>query len=374
MDDLTAPETRIAAIMTKWLPKQVPGVGEVVISNVAWSKAAGFSADTIFVDAAWQRDGQAEHQGLVIRQQIVGHDLLHDAELRFQWEVMKALCQCSDLSVPTPGLIGIEEDAHVLGTPFLVMERLPGRIVPQHPNYNVGGWLHDMTPDDRNRVWRNGLAAMAAVHRIDWRDGFAALARGKEPGLSGFVDFIADWCHWGVAGREFPLVDAALDHLRKEMPHDAPINVLWGDPLASNTLFDDDGNVTGLIDWEMAALGPGEIDLAWWMLFDHLFSKGMNVTRLEGLPGRDETIEVYEAALGRPVSDLPYYEILTWLRMTMVSLRAVDRQVALGNFRAGSDAWSHNPSAQGLAERLGFPEIVVGQDFHDFIKQLMVRD
>lgn len=375
MSDLEAREQRLREVLSSWLPTRLPNVSDVTIATVDWPNAAGFSAETIFVDVDWRRDRQAEHRRLVLRRELRGHNLLHDAELRFQWNVMEALQRNGKLAVPTPKLIGIEEDESLLDTPFLVMERLPGRIVPQHPNYNASGWLHDLPLAERHAVWERGIEAMAAVNQLDWRDGFEALARGKEPGLRGFIDWLADWCDWACAGRDHPVARAAIAHLRANMPADAPIEVLWGDPIPANIMYDEDNRVVGLIDWEMAGLGPGEIDLAWWMLFDDLFSAGMHVPRLEGLPPREEVVAIYQAALGRPVRDLAYYEILTWLRMTLVSLRAVDRQVALGKFRADNDAWRNNPSAKGLAERLGMADAVtVGPDFFEFLKKLMARE
>jgi aminoglycoside phosphotransferase (APT) family kinase protein len=375
MSEQESREERVRAVLGGWLPEQVPGVSDVRFTRIDWPSAAGFSAETVLVDVDWKRDGQDEHRRLVLRRELRGHNLLHDAELGYQWNVMAALERNGKLGIPTPALIGIEEDESLLGTPFLVMERLPGRIVPQHPNYNAAGWLHDRPAADRHAVWARGIEAMAAVNRLDWRDGFEALARGKTPGLAGFIDWLADWCDWACAGRDHPVARAAIAHLRANMPANPPIEVLWGDPIPANIMYDEAGRVVGLIDWEMAGLGPGEIDLAWWMLFDDLFSAGMHVPRLEGLPSREEVVAIYERALGRPVSDLPYYEILTWLRMTLVSLRAVDRQVALGKFRAENDAWRNNPSARGLAERLGMADAVtVGPDFFEFLQKLMARE
>ena len=364
-------EQHIARVMEAWLPGRLVDAPTVSVSDVKVVTDAGFSAETIFLKAHRVSGDSNADEELVLRRQLRGHDLLHDAELRFQADVMEALHRQGGLPVATPDLVGLEEDESLLGTPFLVMERLPGRIVAQQPNYNKTGWLHDLPLSDRRRVWSNGIEAMAAVNRLDWRDGFDVMSRGKEPGLAGYVEWISDWARWAVADREFPLIEAAVTFLHTNMPEDPPIDVLWGDPIPANILYDREGEVAGLIDWEMAALGPGEIDLAWWMLFDDLFSSGMNVPRMEGLPSREETISIYERALGRQVSDLPYYEAISWLRMTLVSLRAVDRQVALGHFRAANNAWSNNPSSAGLAERVGAPDVEVGPDFFEFVTKLM---
>src|SRR3546814_17109789 len=94
-------------------------------------------------------------------------------------------------------------------------------------------------------------------------------------------------------------VDAALDYILQNKPAQAPVNVLWGDATPSNVMFDDEGKVKALIDWELATLGPAELDLAWWLYFDDLFSRRFGLQRLKGLPTREESIAIWEAAVGR---------------------------------------------------------------------------
>src|SRR3546814_15961891 len=78
-----------------------------------------------------------------------------------------------------------------------------------------------------------------------------------------------------------PITDAALAYVLDNRPSEAGVSVLWGDPTPSNTMFRPDGTVAALIDWELAALGPPEIDLAWWLYFDELFIITFGVKRLE---------------------------------------------------------------------------------------------
>jgi aminoglycoside phosphotransferase (APT) family kinase protein len=56
-------------------------------------------------------------------------------------------------------------------------------------------------------------------------------------------------------------------------------------------------------------------------------SRRFGVTRLPGLPSRDETIAIYEAACGRTVRNMGYYEIVAALRMALVALGPFDRRV-----------------------------------------------
>jgi len=135
-------------------------------------------------------------------------------------------------------------------------------------------------------------------------------------------------------------------------------------------MFRSDGTVAALIDWELAALGPPELDLAWWLYFDDLFSRRFGVTRLPGLPTRTETIAIYEAASGRTVRHMDYYDIVAALRMALVAVGAFDRQVSLGNIEASNESLNGNLMTLYLAEKLNLPLPELGNDFTAFMRNL----
>src|SRR3546814_18409629 len=103
------------------------------------------------------------------------------------------------------------------------------------------------------------------------------------------------------------------------------------------------------IDWELATLGPSELDLAWWLYFDDLFSRRFGVQRLEGLPTREESIAIWEAAVGRKAENLDYYDIVVGLRMALVVVGAFDRQVSVGNVTADNKSLNANLMKIGRA-------------------------
>jgi aminoglycoside phosphotransferase (APT) family kinase protein len=150
--------------------------------------------------------------------------------------------------------------------------------------------------------------------------------------------------------------------------------VLWGDPTPSNVMFNADGSVAALIDWELAALGPPELDLAWWLYFDDLFSRRFGVTRLPGLPTRDESVAIYEEAAGRKVQHLEYYDIVAALRMALVAVGAFNRQVGIGNITADNKSLNANLMTLYLAERLGLDLPELGPDFVSFMRNLTPVD
>jgi len=309
---------------------------------------------------------------LVIRRQNLGSDIFLESELELPTRVMAAVAAHPQAAgIPVPRVIGLESDASLLGAPFMVMEQLPGRILPQSPNYNKEGWLAEMPAADRARVWRACLEMLARIHRLPLSE-FAFLdrpERGVAP-LDQYLHWIEEWYQWARAGRPHRITDIAIEYLKANRPRETQASLLWGDPQPTNLLFLPDGSISGVIDWEMAVIGPPEADLAWWLFFDDLFSKGMGVPRLEGLPERAECIRLYEAALGRPVRNLAYYDILAAFRMAIVGMRSTDRQIQRGRIPETTTARENAPIVRLLAGLLGEPLPEVGADFAQLMAAL----
>jgi aminoglycoside phosphotransferase (APT) family kinase protein len=360
--------------LAEWLSKHIPNAKNMNIDDIYIAGAGGFSAETWFITASWQVADESFQQEMVLRRQIIGHDLLHQPELDYQARIMQALANHT-LPAPAPTLIGIEKDSALLGTPFLIMPRLSGSIAPQNPNYNVAGWLTELKPEQRRETWFNGIRAMAEVHKIKWQNDFEFMSRDKTPDLAGYIDWLEDWINWAVDGRDYKIGRDAISYLKNNQPPNAKTVLLWGDSQPSNILFDEKtGQVTGLLDWELGTLGPAEIDLSWWLMFDELFSDWMHVPRLEGLPDREACIACFEAAAGRRVEQLEYYDVISRLRMAIVTMRSVDRQVAKGNYKKDNVAWSDNAFTTALAQSLNLPAIETSTDYIEFTTALMKKD
>ena len=114
---------------------------------------------------------------------------------------------------------------------------------------------------------------MAKIHAVNWRWGFEFLNRPErdKPGLDQYLIGIVEWDSWAGAGRTQPVADAARDYLLANKPTATPISLVWGDPIPANILYATDLSVAAVMDWEAVSIGPGEIDLGWWLVFDEFF-------------------------------------------------------------------------------------------------------
>lgn len=362
---------QVQARLRDWLEANVAGWSDVRLRPLEVALGSGFSAEIFFVDVDFVAAGTSHSRTLVVRRQPTDLEVVLGSSLELQGRMMAALDQIK--VVPVPDWIGMELDSAVLDLPFLVMGRVDGQSATQRPNYNSEGWLAEMTPAQRGSSWRNAIEAFAQMSRIDWRaDGFNFLARGEwgEPGLDQYLGHLEAWYHGCCKDRVMPYVDTAMRYIRDHQPAGTEVNVLWGDSTPSNVMFAPDGSVNALIDWELAALGPSELDLAWWLYFDDLFSRRFGVKRLDGLPTRDETVEIWEAATRRTAQHLDYYDVVVALRMALVAIGAFDRQVGVGNIAPDNKSLNANFMTAYLAERLGMDLPVLGPDFYAFMSKL----
>jgi aminoglycoside phosphotransferase (APT) family kinase protein len=348
--------------LTPWLSARMPHARDLQVTSISTPKGGGNSAETAFFDIAYVMAGESKSDSLVLRRQLDGAELFMGTDLQLPWRMMETM---RIKGIPVPRMIGLEMDRAVLGNPFLVMEKVPGRMVPQSPNYNVEGWLKDATPAIRAAVWRNAIQTMVKIHQLDWRDGFEFLNRPElgEPGAEQQVKFTERSYRWAAAGRAQPVADAALDYLKRNAPAQLPATVLWGDATAGNILIAPDQSIAAVIDWEVAELGPAEADLAWWLMFDDLFSTALGIPKLPGIPDRAGIIAIYEAAAGRTVQHLDYFELLAYMRLAIAFTRMCDREIAQGSLSPNSRAYLENPITLLIARKLGLPEPEVGEEY-----------
>ncbi len=365
----------VQARLRDWLEANVAGWSNVRLRPLEVLLGSGFSAEIFFVDVDYDDASGAQSRTLVVRRQPTDLEVVLGSSLELQGRMMAALDRLK--LAPVPDWIGMELDPAVLGNPFLIMGRVDGQSATQNPNYNSTGWIAEMTPAQRGVTWKNAIEAFAQLSKIDWQaDGFAFLARAEwgRPGLDQYLGHIEAWYSGCRKDRVMPTVDAAIAYIRAHEPKDTPVNVLWGDSTPSNVMFRADGSVSGLIDWELAAMGPSELDLAWWLYFDDLFSRRFGVARLEGLPTRDESIAIWEAAVGRKAQHLDYYDVVVALRMALVVVGAFDRQVGVGNIAPENKSLNANFMTLYLAERLGMDLPELGPDFYAFMSNMTPVD
>ncbi len=225
------------------------------------------------------------------------------------------------------------------------------------------GWLAEATADDQALLHGRFLDLLAGIHRIPGAGGCDFLPGGSVPptdgtrstetpptdgNLAGEVDRWARYLSW-AAGDDVPEVFAhALAWCRTRLPdRQPPASLLWGDVQLGNVLVDDDMTIAAVLDFEMASVGPAELDLAWFLVLHRMTVERCGCD-LPGFPGTDATVEAYERRLGRPLADLRWFEVFAALRSGAIMVRAARLLSRLGV----DDSWltRGNPTVTLLAE------------------------
>ncbi len=208
---------------------------------------------------------------------------------------------------------------------------------------------------------------------MPWRSSHAFLAPGDPPpgddaesGLAAYLRHMAEWYHWTAAGRVYPVTDAALAYLLEHAPGatTAPPVLTWGDARPGNIIFDPRRCVpAALIDWEVATIAPPEADIAHWLVFDDFATSAAGVERLPGYATRDEIIGRYEAASGRRLGDVGYFEVVQSFFLATTLIRQADARVKRGELPADTRMGHDNTLTQMLARRLGLPVPELSADY-----------
>jgi aminoglycoside phosphotransferase (APT) family kinase protein len=304
---------KTALLLSAWLAPKVGADGEVALAPFRGPGATGFSNETLIVDATWRSAGEERAGSFVVRVAPTGYTLFPDAAFEVQHTVLTGLDRLG--VVPVPKVLWYEADDSVFGAPFFVMEEVQGIVPPDNPPYHVDGWLHEVSPEVRERIWWGCIDTIAELHDVD---AAAVGLTGLLDGLPAQLDYYERFLEQVEEFEQVPVARKALAWLRANLPDPEPSVLCWGDARIGNVMYDEDGNRLAVLDWEMVSLGSPAQDVAWALFLDRHHSEGMEVPRLEGFPSTAETVARYEAKSGRTLQNLEYYEVFAGFRFSVI--------------------------------------------------------
>jgi len=268
------------AALAAWLAGHVKGCG----APLAVRQFAGGQSNPSFLLACGERR-------LVLRKAPPGRLLPSAHRVDREHRVMTAL---RATGVPVPRTLGLCQDASLIGTPFFVMEYVPGRILRD-------ATLPDAPPAERAAIFEAMLEVLARLHAVD--PAAVGLADFGKPG-SYFARQVARWSQqWTLSKTdEVPAMDALLDWLPRHLPADDATSLVHGDYRLGNLILDpSEPRVVAVLDWELSTLGHPLADLAYHCIFDVIGAgpDGSSDARRPGLPGEAEVVASYARRTGR---------------------------------------------------------------------------
>lgn len=321
---IVAPETRdldvLAAKLTAWLALKMPQAQGIILSNLAYPLGAGMSHETILFDAAWQEEGAARQQGMVVRIKPTRHHVYQDDMFEAQFRLME-LMHCTQ-AVPLAQPLWFESDSTLLGAPFFVMQKVQGRVAVSYPPYSQSGWLVDATPTQRRVLWEDAVTQLARIQHVPIADAdFAAVSGDFAEPFDQEVDRWRRYLDWVDPDARHELLRRGFDRLVAARPTNRAEGIVWGDARLGNMMVADNYSIAAVMDWEQPSLGGALHDLGWWIYSDFVQTEARGITTLDGMGSRADTIALWHYVSGKSAANIDWYETFAVFKMECLGLR-----------------------------------------------------
>lgn len=214
-----------------------------------------------------------------------------------EYRLLSALCP---LEFPVPEPLALCDDPDVIGAIFYVMELARGRPY-------ADGALPDFDPGTRRRMYEQLVDTLADLHTID--PVAADLADFGKPG-NYFERQVMRWTRQYRDSQTdyLPEMERLIAFLPETLPEQSRSSIVHGDYRIDNVVYDGDGTLTAVLDWELATLGDPLADFSylamqWMMPADGGAGlSGLDLPAL-GIPTLDEIVGRYSERSGVPVAD-----------------------------------------------------------------------
>lgn len=221
-----------------------------------------------------------------------------------------------------PRVVALCEDEQVIGSEFYVMGRIEGTILGRDLPPGM-----DLAEADVRRMCTGVLDRLVELHSVDAEAaGLGDLGKGR-----GYVARqVAGWSERYRRARteDVPDFEQVMAWLDEHQPGDVGSCVIHNDYRFDNVVLDDDLEVRGILDWEMATLGDPLMDLggalAYWVQADddEIFAQfRRQPTHLPGMLTRTEVVDYYTARTGLTVTpgQWRFYEVFGLFRLAVIA-------------------------------------------------------
>jgi aminoglycoside phosphotransferase (APT) family kinase protein len=321
-----------------WLGCRLPDGARPEVKDLRATSANGMSSETLLFDASWSEGDRVRTEEMVARVAPGDDDVpvfpVYDLERQF-----RAMQKVAELTVvPVPTVWWYEPDPAAIGSPFFVMSRVHGAVPPDVLPYNFGdSWLFSMSPREQRELQDATVGLLAGLHAVPRPEEEFAFLALDQPGASPLRRHVAktrEWYEFAAAdvGRS-SLVEQGFHWLEAHWPAtEGPAVLSWGDSRIGNVMYRGTRPVAAF-DWEMAALGPRELDVAWLVWAHRNFEDLTAEMALPGMPDflrPEDVVATYRELTAYELCDMEFYLAYSAVQFGIVYLRTGRRSVHFG--------------------------------------------
>ncbi len=234
-----------------------------------------------------------------------------------EFALLKAALKAG-VTVPTPCLLG--DDDAILGRPFFIMHRVRGtaaghKLVKRPADDALAAALgielariHTITPESPEATGLDFLTS------LETSPAFHAVALYRR-----YLDNL---------GQARPALEWGLRWLERNAPEANEVVLCHLDFRTGNYMVSDEGELTGILDWEFAGWGEPEEDIGWFCAKCWRF--GMGEREAGGIANRKPFFEAYERESGRAIDParVAYWEVMAHVRWAAIACQQAARHVS----------------------------------------------
>jgi aminoglycoside phosphotransferase (APT) family kinase protein len=340
------------AAFRRWLAAKLE-IADLTIAEARTPSGGGWSSETWLLTLRDAAQPTRRERRIVVRLAPLGPAMFPEYDLGRQVACMRALTDAAQC--PVPAVLADDLSGSVIERPLYVMDFVAGETPSDdRPTFFEAGFLFDAAAADQRRFHTAFLAALAALHARPPDSGL--VRRLTRPGqgrtaLERELAWLRGIFDWGRGAAPQPLIDQALAWLAGHLPDDDREVLLWGDARPANTVVRDFTPVA-LLDWELATLGPPELDVFWLLEMNAMRSKG---GLLPGFLDDAASRTHYEALSGNTLRDAAWHIRFAAAKVALLMLRHLLVRVELGHLAADHAVLTDNIATRRL--RAHFEEV-----------------
>ncbi len=212
------------------------------------------------------------------------------------------------------------EDPSVIGTPFYLMDYIPGRVFARPE-------LPELNNLQRKAAYRAFAETLAALHEVD----FHAIGLGDYGRTEGYAARqLKRWSEQYQAAKtsDIEAMDKLIAWLKASVPAEDEASLVHGDYRIGNMMFEiKEPHIIAVLDWELSTLGHPLADLGYVCMYYRIPSgmkllsglRGLDLHAL-GIPSEEELVATYCHRAGRDnLPDLTFFIALSFFRYAAIA-------------------------------------------------------